>query len=73
MIDHQLINNWGPAVIVCITILIGLFYNNQRITDLRNDLKIHLDQIYKKFDKLESRLDKIENDITEFYRILREK
>ena len=71
--NAQIINNWGPAVMVCFTVIIGLFYSNQRLTDLRNDWKIHLELIYKRFDKIESELEIIKGDIKEFYKILREK
>jgi hypothetical protein len=32
------LNIWGPALLVCITILVGILTNNKRIDDLRTDL-----------------------------------
>ena len=31
--------NWGPALLVCFTLVIGVIYNSSRISDLRADLR----------------------------------
>jgi hypothetical protein len=32
------VNMWGPAIIVCLTVLVGVITNNKRIDDLRASL-----------------------------------
>jgi hypothetical protein len=35
---NSAINSWGPALLVCFTVLIGILTNNKRIDDLRTGL-----------------------------------
>jgi len=46
------INEWGPAILVCLTVTIGLLYGNSRLTDLRNDMNSRFEAIEKRFDDL---------------------
>lgn len=47
-----MINEWGPAILVCLTVTIGLLYGNSRLTDLRNDMNSRFEAIEKRFDDL---------------------
>jgi len=44
--------DWGPAILVCLTVTIGLLYSNSRLTDLRNDMNSRFEAIEKRFDDL---------------------
>ena len=78
MPTNEMINQWGPAVIVCLTIIVGLFYNNQRISDFKDAISKQFEDFKKynedskkdlyryldsKFKSIEDRLDKLENPI----------
>ncbi len=32
---NTILSQWGPAILVCFTVIIGLFYQNARMTDPR--------------------------------------
>ena len=42
-----MINEWGPALLVCFTVLVGMLYNNSRLTDLRVSLNARMDDLSK--------------------------
>jgi hypothetical protein len=45
-----MLNEWGPAILVCLTVVVGFFYSNSRMTDLRNDVNARLNAMDKRFD-----------------------
>jgi len=47
-----MVNEWGPAILVCLTVIMGLLYSNSRQSDLRNDMNARFDAIDKRFDDL---------------------
>ena len=51
-IANAILSQWGPALLVCFTVVLGLFYQNARMSDLNkriDDLKGSID---KRFDDL---------------------
>jgi len=51
-----ILSQWGPALLVCFTVIIGLFYQNSRMTDLRLSID-------KRFDDMKSSYDKRSDDM----------
>jgi hypothetical protein len=57
---NSAINIWGPALLVCFTVLIGILTNNKRIDDLWSDLTGRIDGLEK---QLNSRIDDLRSDL----------
>jgi hypothetical protein len=57
---NSAINLWGPALLVCFTVLIGIVMNNKRIDDLRSDFKGQIDGVEK---RLNGRIDDLRSDL----------
>ncbi len=64
---NTILSQWGPALLVCFTVIIGLFYQNARMSDLRSsmdgrfhDMKSSFD---KRFDDMKSSFDKRFDDM----------
>ena len=49
---NSAISNWGPAALVCVTILVGIVFNNSRINDLRSYIDARFNGVDKRFDDL---------------------
>jgi uncharacterized protein (DUF2164 family) len=45
-------SNWGPAALVCVTILLGIVFYNSRINDLRSYIDARFNGVDKRFDDL---------------------
>ena len=45
--------NWGPAFLICLTVVIGIFYNNARLGDFSR----RLDDAGKRGDDIRSYID----------------
>jgi hypothetical protein len=43
---------WGPALLVCLTVVIGIFYNNARLGDLRTYVDARFNAMDHRFDDL---------------------
>jgi hypothetical protein len=43
---------WGPALLVCLTVVIGIFYDNSRISDLRSYVDSRFNAVDRSFDDL---------------------
>ena len=60
-----IINMWGPAIIVCLTVILSLFHQNKRIDDLKSQVDTRFSDLYRyldgKFKAIEDRLEKLEN------------
>ncbi len=41
---------WGPALLVCFTVIIGVFYQNTRLNDLKDAFNRRFDDMGKRFD-----------------------
>ena len=62
-----ILSQWGPALLVCLTVIIGLFYQNARMTDLRSSLDKRFDDMKSSFGK---RFDDLKDYIgSEFKRV----
>ena len=48
---NTILSQWGPALLVCFTVIIGLFYQNARMTDLRSSVDKRFDDMKSSFDK----------------------
>jgi hypothetical protein len=48
---NTILGQWGPALLVCFTVIIGLFYQNARMTDLRSSVDKRFDDMKSSFDK----------------------
>ena len=62
-VANNILSQWGPALLVCFTVVIGLFYQNSRINDLNkriDDLKLSID---KRIDDLKLSIDKRIDDL----------
>jgi len=64
---NNILSQWGPALLVCFTVVIGLVYQNTRISDLKwsmdkrfDDLK---DYIRSEFKRVDERIDRLESPI----------
>jgi len=44
-VANTILSQWGPALLVCFTVVIGLFYQNARMTDLRASLDKRFDDL----------------------------
>jgi hypothetical protein len=55
-----MVNEWGPAILVCFTVLIGVVMNNKRIDDLRSELTGKIDGLEK---RLNGRIDDLRSEM----------
>jgi hypothetical protein len=46
------LNLWGPAVMVCLSVVLGFIWNNGRLTDLRNYIDARFNAQDKRMDDL---------------------
>ena len=67
---NTILSQWGPALLVCFTVVLGLFYQNSRMSDLNrriDDLKGAIekrfgdlkDYIKSEFKLVDERIDRI--------------
>ena len=63
-----MINAWGPAILVCLTIVVGLFYSNARITDLRNETTALRNDMSARFEAMEKRFNGRFDDLKDWIR-----
>jgi hypothetical protein len=43
---------WGPALLICLTVVIGILFNNSRINDLRGYVDARFNAVDHRFDDL---------------------
>jgi len=36
------LNEWGPAILVCLTVVLGIVYQNARMSDFRSEINTRL-------------------------------
>jgi hypothetical protein len=60
---NTILSQWGPALLVCFTVIIGLFYQSARMTDLRSSIDKRFDDMSKRFDDMKSSFDKRFDDL----------
>jgi hypothetical protein len=51
------INLWGPAIMVCLTVILGFIWRNSRLTDLRRYVEARFNAIDKRFDDMNKHFD----------------
>ncbi len=44
--------NWGPALLICLTVILGIVYNSSRISDLRSYIDARFNAVDKRIDDL---------------------
>ena len=45
---------WGPSLLICLTVVLGILYNNSRLSDLNSrlsDLRSYMDARFNAVDK----------------------
>jgi hypothetical protein len=62
----QTVNQWGPALLVCLTVVIGIINNNsrlndlnKRIDDLRSEMNTRFVALEKLFDEKLKRVEEV--------------
>jgi CHASE1-domain containing sensor protein len=54
------LNFWGPAVLICFSLLVGLFYQNSRINDLKDNFNNRIDLLT---NNVNNRIDLLTNNV----------
>ncbi len=58
---------WGPALLVCFTVIVGLFYQNTRMKDLKDAFNTRIedlkDYIKSECKRADERIDRLEERI----------
>jgi hypothetical protein len=49
---NSFLNIWGPALLVCFTVVVGLFYQNTRMNDLKDAMNGRFEDMGKRFDDM---------------------
>jgi hypothetical protein len=61
------LNIWGPALLVCSTVIVGLLYQNTRMNDLKDAFNTRFDDlkdyIKSEFKRVDERIDRLEERI----------
>ena len=60
-VANNILSQWGPALLVCFTVVLGLFYQNSRMTDLNkriDDLNKRMDDLNRRIDDMRAAFDK---------------
>jgi hypothetical protein len=71
---NPIINQWGPVAVIVGGYLLGIFFQNRRIDDLRDSmnkrfedlrdlLKSEVKRLEERFDHVDERLDRLERAI----------
>jgi len=60
-------NIWGPALLACFTVIVGLFYQNARMNDLNARIEDLRDSVNKRFDDMNESFNKRFNDLNESF------
>jgi hypothetical protein len=71
---NTILGQWGPALLVCFTVVLGLFYQNARMSDLSrriDDLKGSIgkriddlkDYIKSEFKRVDERIDRLKSPL----------
>ncbi len=71
---NTILSQWGPALLICCTVVLGFFYQNGRMNDLGrriDDLKGSIDKrfddlkdyIRSEFKRVDERIDRLESPL----------
>jgi hypothetical protein len=61
----SVVNVWGSAILVCLTVVLGVLWNNSRLSDLRSsigDLRSYMDARFNAQDK---RIDDLRSSVVQ--------
>jgi len=64
---------WGPSLLTCLTVVLGILYSNSRISDLRSYLDARFNDVDKRFNAVDKRLDDMKDFIRSEVRRLEER
>jgi hypothetical protein len=62
-VANTILSQWGPALLVCLTVIIGLFYQNTRMNDMKDAFNRRFDDMDKRFDDMKSSFNKRFDDL----------
>ncbi|HYL34820.1 MAG TPA: hypothetical protein VEV17_02780 [Bryobacteraceae bacterium] len=51
------LTQWGPVAVIVGGYLLGMYFQNRRIDDLRDSMNTRFDDVNKRFDDVNKRLD----------------
>jgi len=60
---NTILSQWGPALLVCFTVVIGLFYQNTRMNDMKDAFNRRFDDMDRRFDDMKRSFDKRFDDL----------
>lgn len=60
------VNVWGPALLVCLTVILGFVWNNSRFNDLRSYIDARFNAQDKRIDDLRGTLERRIDDLRDF-------
>ena len=55
--------SWGPSLLICLTVVLGILFNNSRISDLRSYIDARFNDIDKRFNAVDKRFDDMKDFI----------
>jgi len=58
-VANTILSQWGPAVLVCFTVVLVMFFQNSRISDLKSSVD-------KRFDDLKTSIDNRFDDMKDY-------
>jgi hypothetical protein len=62
-VANTILGQWGPALLVCFTLVTGLFYQNSRMNDLGKRIDDLKSSTEKRIDDLKSSMDRRLDDL----------
>ena len=60
---------WGPALLICLTVVLGVVFGNSRLSDLRSYIDARFNDVDKRFNDVDKRfnyVDKRLDDLKDF-------
>jgi hypothetical protein len=54
---------WGPSLLICLTIVLEILFNNSRISDLRSYIDARFNDVDKRFNAVDKRFDDMKDFI----------
>jgi hypothetical protein len=72
-VANKILSQWAPALLVCFTVVLGMFFQNSRMNDMNeriDDLKGAVDN---RLDDMNKRFDDLKDYITSEFKRVNEK
>ena len=54
---------WGPALLICLTVVLGVVFGNSRLSDLRSYIDARFNDVDKRFNAVDKRFDDMKDFI----------